>query len=99
MSAVGRVNLPTTVVALKLGILSMQAAFLAVALSLEVPILSADNNVVASMNPAAAGSGACFLVSRSVSEFEASAGLDSVTVKLCDFGSAVILSVYEPGHL
>ncbi|KAM0259916.1 hypothetical protein ACHAPA_010523 [Fusarium lateritium] len=46
-----------------------QAEFLAVAIALEIPILSVKNNVIASMNNLAAGEGASFAVFSSVEEF------------------------------
>ncbi|KAM0228261.1 hypothetical protein ACHAP5_011994 [Fusarium lateritium] len=46
-----------------------QAEFLAVAIALEIPILSVKNNVRASMNNLAAGEGASFAVFSSVEEF------------------------------
>ncbi|KAI8725603.1 Protein kinase domain-containing protein [Fusarium sp. LHS14.1] len=47
-----------------------QAEFLAVAIALDVPILSANNNVIASMNTLAAGAGASFAVFASSEEME-----------------------------
>ncbi|RSL68696.1 hypothetical protein CEP54_002737 [Fusarium duplospermum] len=47
-----------------------QAEFLAVAIALDVPILSAHNNVIASMNTLAAGAGASFAVFASSEEMK-----------------------------
>ena len=46
-----------------------QAGFLAVALALNIPIFSAQNSIIPSSNPIAAGLGASFDVSTSVTEF------------------------------
>jgi len=53
-----------------------QAGFLAVALALRVPILSAKNNVTANSNLAASGSGLSFAVSRSTAEFRPNLAYD-----------------------
>ncbi|KAF4436404.1 serine threonine kinase [Fusarium acutatum] len=55
-----------------------QAEFLAVAVALDVPILSAQNNVIASMNILSAGSGASFAVFASAKELSHNADVDFI---------------------
>jgi hypothetical protein len=55
-----------------------QADFLAIALAMEVPILSARNNVPASSDLAASGSGLSFAVSRSTTEYRPNLSYDFV---------------------
>ncbi|KAJ3463471.1 hypothetical protein MRS44_008257 [Fusarium solani] len=64
-SATELVNRPDKTFAVK-----GQAEFLAVAIALDVPILSANNNVIASMNTLAAGAGASFAVFASSEEMK-----------------------------
>ncbi|KAL2686858.1 hypothetical protein Neosp_004400 [[Neocosmospora] mangrovei] len=64
-SATELVNRPDQTFAVK-----GQAEFLAVAIALDVPILSANNNVIASMNTLAAGAGASFAVFASSEEIK-----------------------------
>ncbi|EXM17337.1 serine/threonine protein kinase [Fusarium oxysporum f. sp. vasinfectum 25433] len=55
-----------------------QAEFLAVAVALDVPILSAQNNVIASMNILSAGAGASFAVFASAEELSLDADEDFI---------------------
>ncbi|KAF5588153.1 serine threonine kinase [Fusarium pseudoanthophilum] len=55
-----------------------QAEFLAVAVALDVPILSAQNNVIASMNILSAGAGASFAVFASAGELSLDADEDFI---------------------
>jgi serine/threonine protein kinase len=55
-----------------------QADFLAIALALEIPILSAKNNVPANSDMAASGLGRSFAVSRSTAEYKPSLSFDFV---------------------
>ncbi|KAF5687897.1 serine threonine kinase [Fusarium denticulatum] len=55
-----------------------QAEFLAVAVALDVPILSAQNNVIASMNILSAGAGASFAVFASAEELNLDADEDFI---------------------
>ncbi|KAM6528957.1 hypothetical protein FALCPG4_009909 [Fusarium falciforme] len=64
-SATELVNRPDKTFAVK-----GQAEFLAVAIALDVPILSANNNVIASMNTLSAGAGASFAVFASSEEMK-----------------------------
>ncbi|EEU45289.1 uncharacterized protein NECHADRAFT_80834 [Fusarium vanettenii 77-13-4] len=64
-SATELVNRPDKTFAVK-----GQAEFLAVAIALDVPILSANNNVIASMNTLATGAGASFAVFASSEEMK-----------------------------
>ncbi|KAG7418401.1 Serine/threonine-protein kinase HT1 [Fusarium oxysporum f. sp. rapae] len=55
-----------------------QAEFLAVAVALDVPVLSAQNNVIASMNILSAGAGASFAVFASAEELSLDADEDFI---------------------
>ncbi|KFA78612.1 hypothetical protein S40288_06978 [Stachybotrys chartarum IBT 40288] len=72
-STTGLVNRPDKSYAVK-----GQAEFFAVAIALDVPILGAHNNVIASMSTLAAGAGASFAVFASVEEMNLNPDQDTV---------------------
>lgn len=55
-----------------------QAGFLAVALHLQIPILSSGKNIAVMMSPSASGAGASFAVSNFIDEFTAAPDVDFV---------------------